>query len=119
MVEYTMSLDTVFGSLADPTRRDILRRVAGREQSVGQIAQHYDLTFAAISKHLKVLEKARLIIKRRRGKEQIVALSPGALADADAYLQQYRELWESRLDKLEALLEQEQLKSQGGQHGRK
>jgi len=114
MVEYTMNLDTVFGSLADPTRRDILRRVARREQSVGQIAQHYDLTFAAVSKHLQVLEKAKLVTKRRRGKEQMVNIAPGALASADEYLEQYRELWERQLDRLEDLLEQEQHKGKVG-----
>ena len=106
----------LFGSLADPTRRDILRRVARREQSVGQIAKHYELTFAAVSKHLQVLEKARLITKRRRGKEQMVNISPQALASADEYFEQYRELWERRLDKLEALLEQEQRKEKKGNH---
>jgi DNA-binding transcriptional ArsR family regulator len=72
------------------------------------------LTFAAVSKHLKVLEKAQLIMKRRRGKEQMVRLSPQALEDADEYLRQYRQLWESRFDALEVLLEQEQRKNMGG-----
>ena len=111
MVEYAPSLDSIFGSLADPTRRDILQRLAVREQSIGDIAKNYDMSFAAVSKHLKVLEKASLITKRRRGKEQIVAISPKALADADAYLAQYHELWEGRLDRLEALLAEEQRKS--------
>ena len=115
MVEYTLNLDSVFGSLADPTRRDILQRVADRELSVGEIARAYNLTFAAISKHLKVLEKAQLVIKRRRGKEQMVSLSPQALADADEYLRQYRQLWENRLDALEVLLEREQRKHKKGE----
>ena len=119
MVEYVLSLDEVFGSLADPTRRDILQRLRGQRLSISQVALNYDLTFAAISKHLKVLEKARLVIKHRRGKEQIVELSPQALAMADEYLRQYRDLWESRLDALEELLKQEQLKArkEGGQNG--
>jgi DNA-binding transcriptional ArsR family regulator len=98
----------IFGSLADPTRRNILRQVASRELSVGEIARYYDLTFAAVSKHLKVLERAQLVRKRRRGKEQLVSLAPQALADADAYLEQYRQLWDARLGALEVLLEQEQ-----------
>src|SRR5882724_8169330 len=98
MVEYTLSLDSIFGSLADPTRRDILARLTKNELSVGEIAQPYDVTLAAVSKHLKVLEKAKLIIKRRRGKEQMVSLAPQALADAAEYLQWYRNLWENRLD---------------------
>lgn len=104
MVEYTLSLDSVFGSLADPTRRDILTRISMQEMSVGEIAQPYDLSFAAVSKHLKVLEKARLIIKRRRGREQMVRLSPQALEGADKYLEEYRRLWEERFDSLEDYL---------------
>lgn len=110
MVEYALDLDYVFGSLADPTRRDILQRLMSGELTIGEIAKSYDLTFAAISKHLKVLEKARLIIKQRRGKEQVVRISPQTLAYADEYLEQYRMLWESRLDALEALLDREQSK---------
>jgi DNA-binding transcriptional ArsR family regulator len=107
MVEQTLYLDNIFQSLADPTRRDILRRVAIEELSISQIAKSYDLTFAAISKHLKVLERACLITKRRRGKEQIIQVVPQALADADRYLEQYRALWEERYDRLEKLLKEE------------
>jgi DNA-binding transcriptional ArsR family regulator len=104
MVEYILSLDSIFASLADPTRRDILRRVSAEELSVGQIAQPYPLTFAAVSKHLKVLEAAKLIIKQRRGKEQMVSLAPQAFADAAEYLEWYRNLWENRLDTLDQYL---------------
>jgi DNA-binding transcriptional ArsR family regulator len=107
MVEYTLNLDSIFGSLSDPTRRDILRRVSDQELSVGAIALPYDLTFAAVSKHLKVLEKAKLIIKRRRGKEQIVSLAPQALADATEYLDWYRRFMEVRYDSLENYLSKE------------
>lgn len=106
MVEYTLSLDSVFGSLADPTRRDILARLKGQDMTVGKIAIHYDMTFAAISKHLKVLEKARLITKQRRGKEQVVRLSPQAIADAESYLEQYRQMREQQFHKLDALLKE-------------
>ncbi|HEY5442818.1 MAG TPA: metalloregulator ArsR/SmtB family transcription factor [Candidatus Saccharimonadales bacterium] len=105
MVEYTLQLDSIFGSLADPTRRDILRQVGPRELSIGEIAAHYDLTFAAVSKHLKILEKAKLVIKRRRGKQQLVRLSPEALTSATDYLESYRQLLEERLDSLEDYLE--------------
>jgi DNA-binding transcriptional ArsR family regulator len=104
MVEYVFSLDNVFSALADPTRRDILARVASSELSVGEIAEHYSLTFAAVSKHLKVMEKAKLIIKRRRGKQKIVMISPMALKNADEYLDFYRKLWENRLDSLDQYL---------------
>lgn len=105
MVEYTLSLDTVFDSLADPTRRDILERVAKAELSVSEIALPYDMSLAAISKHVKILERAKLIVKRRRGKEQLVSMNASGLADADNYLQRYKELWEQRLDSLDKYLE--------------
>ena len=108
MVERTIELDNIFASLADPTRRDILARVARGELSVGDIAAQYDVSFAAISKHLNVLEKAKLIIKRREGKKQMVSLSPDALHSADEYLEQYKQLWEQKFNKLDALLQEEE-----------
>lgn len=105
MVEYTLQLDNIFASLSDPTRRDILSRVARCELSVGELAAHYNLTFAAISKHLKVMERACLITKRKDGKKQMVSLAPEALMSADEYLEQYRRMWQSRYDKLETLIQ--------------
>lgn len=104
MVEYTYQLDSIFNSLADPTRRDILARVARAEYSVGELVAQYDISFAAISKHLKVLEDACLIRKRKEGRKRMVSLAPGALKSADEYLEQYREMWQSRYGKLDALL---------------
>lgn len=106
MVELTFAtpLDAIFGSLADPTRRDMLRRLMGGEMSIGELAAPYDISFAAAAKHLTVLEDARLIIKRKEGRKRIVCLAPQALAEADAYLRQYRQLWESRFDSLEQYL---------------
>ncbi|HEY0964956.1 MAG TPA: metalloregulator ArsR/SmtB family transcription factor [Candidatus Saccharimonadales bacterium] len=99
-----MQLDSIFNSLADPIRRDMLQRVAKYEHSVGELVACYDVSFAAISKHLKVLEKAQLIYKRKEGKKHMVSLAPGALASADEYLEQYRSMWQSRYDKLDALI---------------
>jgi len=104
MVEYTLQLDSIFASLSDPTRRDILARVARVELSVGELVKNYDVSFAAISKHLKVMDRAGLIIKRKEGKKQMVSLAPGALQSADEYLEQYRQMWQSRYDKLDALI---------------
>lgn len=114
MVEQTLSLDSIFGSLADPTRRDILRRVASSELSIGEIAKDYNLTFAAVSKHLKILENAKLIMKRRNGKQRLVQASPAALKEVTEYLEQYRQIWEMRLDALDSFLQQEQLKNKEG-----
>lgn len=108
MVEYTLQLDYIFSSLADPIRRDILERVAHRELSVGELVKNYNVSFAAISKHLKVLEKAKLVHKRKEGKKHMVTLAPGALQSADEYLEQYRIMWQSRFNKLEVLLQEEE-----------
>lgn len=104
MVEYNMTLDKAFGSLADPTRRDILRRLSSRELSVTAIAKPYPLSFAAISKHLMVLEKAKLVRKRRNGREQLVCLSIDTLQQVDSYLAFYRQQWENRFESLTAYL---------------
>jgi DNA-binding transcriptional ArsR family regulator len=105
MVECSLDLDLIFGSLSHHIRRDILRDVAKKKElSVSDIAKPYGLTLAAISKHLNVLAKAQLIVKKRRGKEQIVQLSPAAFKDAADYLQWYEKMWSDRLDSLERYL---------------
>jgi DNA-binding transcriptional ArsR family regulator len=105
MVENAQRLDAVFRSLSDPTRRDILKRVSKKSSSVGEIARHYELSFAGVAKHVDVLERAGLVKKTRRGKEQIVTAAPKPLSEASAYLESYRELWERRLDSLEVYLQ--------------
>lgn len=109
MVEYAISpqsdmLSDIFQSLADATRRDILKRVAKKEMSIGEIASRYNLTFAAVSKHLKVLEKAKLIVKRREGKQQIVSMKPATIEIAATTLEQYQKIWEDRFDSLDEYL---------------
>lgn len=104
MVEQSNTLDALFQSLSDSTRRDILKRISKKSLSVSEIAVHYPLTFAAVAKHLDVLHRAKLINKTRRGKEQIVSLSPDALAAASKHLKDYEQLWENRLDSLDKFL---------------
>ena len=104
MVEQQLQLDSIFGSLADPTRRDILKRLAKKKMSVSEIAQSYELTYAAISKHLKILENARLVQKERVGKQQVVQLTPSTMKKAATYLEQYQKIWELRFDALEEYL---------------
>lgn len=110
MVEYSLKLDSVFGSLADPTRRDILKRVAKKPLNISQIALPYKLSFAAVSKHIGILARAKLITKHRRGKKQLVRLSPAALKNAGDYLQHYQALWNQRFDRLDKLLADEKEK---------
>lgn len=99
-----MHLDSIFQSLADHTRRDMLRRIAKKDMTVGELAEHYDMSFAAVSKHLKVLEHATLIEKRKEGRSQWITLKPKALHEADQQLERYRKMWESRFNKLDDLL---------------
>jgi DNA-binding transcriptional ArsR family regulator len=105
MVEQNVYLDGLFSSLADPIRRDILRRLMDASYSIRQIADDYDISFAAVAKHINVLERARLVSKERRGKEQIVRVAPSGLADASKYLSQYEALWNRRLDALEQVIQ--------------
>lgn len=100
MVTQAFNLDSIFGALSDPTRRDILKRVGDVELSVTEIAQPYDLTLAAVSKHLRVLQDAKLVSKRRLGKQQLIKLSPMALKDGAEYLNWYRQFWEENFDSL-------------------
>ncbi len=104
--EHTQRLDLLFTALSDGTRRSILARVAEVEMTIGEIAAHYQLTFAAISKHIKVLEKAHLITKRRRGKEQVVIIVPTTLGIAQEHIDRYARMWGDRFDKLEAILKE-------------
>jgi DNA-binding transcriptional ArsR family regulator len=107
MVEYPMNLDLIFSSLADPTRRDIFQRVTGSELSVNEIALHYKMSLAAVSKHLKILEQAKLIIKHRKGRQQLVKAAPSTLKSVQDYLSQYEQLWNERFDSLEDYLKKE------------
>ena len=107
MVEYALNLDLVFGSLADPTRRDIFKRVSLKEQTVGDVAKHYKMSLAAISKHLKIMERARLIQKHQSGRQQLISATPATLKSVQDYLAQYEQLWNERFDALETYLKKE------------
>jgi DNA-binding transcriptional ArsR family regulator len=108
MVESSYQLDLLFTALSDSTRRSILARVAEVEMSISEIAEHYELTFAAISKHIKVLEKANLITKRRRGKEQVVIIVPATVSIAHEHIERYEQMWGDRFDRLEILLNEKE-----------
>lgn len=95
-------------ALADSTRRSILARVAECELTVGEIAEYYHLTFAAISKHIKMLERANLVSKRRRGKSQVVIIVPDTIAIAQQHIARYAGMWHQRFDKLESVLKNEE-----------
>ena len=98
------ALSSTFQALADPTRRAILARLALGETSVSELAEPFDMSQPAISKHLKVLERAGLISRSREAQYRPCRLEPQALKSVDAWLEEYRRLWEARLDRLEAYL---------------
>jgi DNA-binding transcriptional ArsR family regulator len=97
-------VDRVFHALATSTRRDILRRTIEREQSVSTLAADYEMSFAAVQKHVAVLEAANLIVKRAEGRERLVRANPEMIARARALLARYEELWRSRIARLDDLL---------------
>lgn len=103
MVNY--SLDRTFAALADPTRRAILARLAHGHATVGELAEPFDMSLPAVSKHLKVLQQAGLVERRRDGRNQICAVQAAPLQDADEWLAQYRAFWEGSLDSLARFFE--------------
>lgn len=103
------SLDNTFAALADPTRRAILARLALGEATVMELAEPFAMTQPAISKHLKVLERAGLISRGRDAQRRPCRIEPKALAQADMWLTQYRRLWESNFQRLDGLLDALQL----------
>ena len=97
-------VDRIFRALADATRRDILRRTMAGEASVSQLAAAYDMSFAAVQKHVGVLEGAGLVTKHNRGRERLVRGNPETIAKAQSLLARYEEIWRARVDRLDALL---------------
>ena len=106
-------LDRTFAALADPTRRAIVARLADGEATVSELAAPFDMSLPAVSKHLKVLERAGLITRGRRAQWRPCRLEPDALKDASDWLEEYRQRWEERLGRLDEYLRELQGKEQG------
>lgn len=100
----SVDLTTVFAALADPTRRAILARLSEGAAPVKDLVEPFDLSGPAITKHLKVLERAGLISRSREGQQRPCRIEPRALAPAADWIEQYRAMWEERLDRLDAYL---------------
>lgn len=100
-------VDRIFHALADATRRDIVRRTLLGEASVSELAGAYAMSFAAVQKHVAVLEGAGLVTKENRGRARIVRADPERIAKARALLDAYADLWRGRIDRLDALLADE------------
>ena len=100
-------VDRVFHGLADPTRRDIVEQVLREAQSISTLARRYDMSFAAVQKHVAVLERAALVRKQRRGREQLVHGNPEALRRAARLLDDYERLWRHRTRAIEDVLRED------------
>ena len=103
-------LDSTFHALADPTRRGMLASLALGEKSIGELAEPFAMTFAGASKHVKVLEDAGLIARRKEGRTHVISIEAKPLEEAERWLRQWEKFWSSRLDRLEALLEADKKK---------
>src|SRR3984957_9865187 len=99
-------LNTAFSALADPTRRAILARLASGEATVGELGEPFAISAPAISRHLKVLEEAKLIARTRRGQQLVCRLNPEGLKTAQEWLDHYRAFWSGAFDRLDAHLKQ-------------
>ena len=96
--------DRMFGALADATRRDIVRRAIDGEEGVAELASHYPMSFAAVQKHVAILERAGLVTKRRIGRRKVVRTNLAGLLAARRLLDKYEELWRGRVDRMADLI---------------
>src|SRR6187397_2818885 len=96
--------DRIFGALADSTRRDIVRRAMAGQEGVAELADHYPMSFAAVQKHVAILERAGLVTKQRIGRRKVVRTNVEGLRVARRLLDQYEELWRDRIDRMTQLV---------------
>src|SRR5438105_11216153 len=108
-------LSLTFGALADPTRRAILARLRKGAASVTELAEPFDMSLPAVSKHLKVLERAGLVTRGREAQWRPCALEAGPLKEVDDWVERYRGIWEERLDRLDIYLKELQAKEKKGE----
>jgi DNA-binding transcriptional ArsR family regulator len=100
-------LDSTFRALADPTRRGMLANLALGEKSIGELAEPFAMSFAGASKHVKVLEDAGLIARRKQGRTHLISIDAKPLEEAERWIRQWEKFWNVRLDRLEALIERD------------
>ncbi len=100
-------VDRIFGALADSTRRDIVRRTLSREATVSELAGDYEISFAAVQKHVAKLEAAGLVTKQTKGRTRIVSGNPDQIRRAQSLLDSYADIWRSRIERLDAPLEED------------
>jgi DNA-binding transcriptional ArsR family regulator len=105
-VATTFDYDRIFGALADGTRRDIVGRALGGEEGIAELAEHYPMSFAAVQKHVAVLERAGLVTKLRVGRRKVVKTQPQALESARRLLDQLEDMWRARIERMTDLVNQ-------------
>ena len=105
----SINFDRVFGALADGTRRDIVRRAIAGEEGVAELAEHYPMSFAAVQKHVAVLERAGLVAKHQNGRRKVVRTELDALRFAQGLLKRYEELWQGRFERMSQLLDDKEI----------
>lgn len=119
MVKYSAKLDATFAALSDPTRRAILARLARGDALVGKLAQPFDMSLPAFSKHLRVLQRAGLLSQDRQGRVRLCQLRPAPLRAAAVWIERYRRFWTRQLDALAEYFDEMEEDSPGESHSRK
>jgi DNA-binding transcriptional ArsR family regulator len=105
-MQIVLDHDRIFGALADATRRDIVRRAIDGQEGIAELAGHYPMSFAAVQKHVSILERAGLVSKHRMGRRKVVRTNLEGLRVARRLLDQYEELWRDRVQRMTALLDE-------------
>lgn len=111
MVQYSPRLDATFAALSDPTRRGVLEHLGRGDASITELADKFSITLTGMKKHVQILERSGLAVTRKAGRVRTCSLGPRRLDQEAAWIEQYRRMLESRLDRLEAFLEQTKGKS--------
>src|SRR5215213_1291381 len=103
-MQTTLDYDRMFGALADGTRRDIVRRAITGDEGVAELAEHYPMSFAAVQKHVAILERAGLVAKHRNGRRKVVRTELEALRIAQGLLKRYEDMWRGRFDRMTQII---------------
>ncbi len=106
MVQYSGQIDTTFGAIADATRRAVLERLARSDASISELADAFDMTLTGMRKHVRVLEDAGLVTTEKIGRVRTCRLGPSQLADEARWIEEYRQLWNERFRRLDAVVEE-------------
>jgi DNA-binding transcriptional ArsR family regulator len=109
VLDPALDIDRIFGALADATRRDIVRRSIYSSEGIVELSEHYPMSFAAVQKHIAVLEKAGLVTKQQIGRRKVVRANLEGVRIAQRLLDQYEELWRGRIDRMTELVDQKEV----------